>query len=356
VRQYVAKLTINPAIAHGLAHEIGSLDVGKLADIVLWRPDHFGAKPQLVLKSGFPAYGVTGDPNATTDSCEPLVLGPQFGSFGATAADLSVAFTSQAAAADGDDHMTTRRRRVGVRGTRGIGPADLIHNNRLGQVDVDPAHRHRSASTGRTVYVDPADERLAQPPLLPLITALMTTDPNETRNAGFSHACGVGSARAHLDGVPARQRDVRVATATTASSTGYRRMWARWRTRSTASSRCRWCATSATATSRARWSTTAIEIHETPINDAWARDSGPTFLTHPDGRLGATHWTFNGWGAQDFSDGTTSSHVGAFIAGLAGAELFSSSMVNEGGGIHVDGEGTVMVTTTVQLDPSATVG
>jgi urease subunit alpha len=59
VRQYVAKLTINPAIAHGLSHEIGSLDVGKLADIVLWRPDHFGAKPQLVLKSGFPAYGVT---------------------------------------------------------------------------------------------------------------------------------------------------------------------------------------------------------------------------------------------------------------------------------------------------------
>ena len=121
VRQYMAKLTINPAIAHGLAHEIGSLDVGKLADIVLWRPDHFGAKPQLVLKGGFQAYGVTGDPNATTDSCEPLVLGPQFGSFGATAADISVAFVSQAAVDAGDDHMTTRRRRLAVRGTRGIG-------------------------------------------------------------------------------------------------------------------------------------------------------------------------------------------------------------------------------------------
>ncbi|MFN8020710.1 MAG: urease subunit alpha [Acidimicrobiales bacterium] len=156
VRQYVAKLTINPAIAHGLAHEIGSIEVGKVADIVLWRPDHFGAKPQLVLKSGFPAYGVTGDPNATTDSCEPLVLGPQFGAFGATAADLSIAFTSQAAAADGNDHMTTRRRRVGVHGTRGIGPADLVHNTRLGQVDVDP--RTGSVSfEGRTVYADPAD-------------------------------------------------------------------------------------------------------------------------------------------------------------------------------------------------------
>jgi urease subunit alpha len=156
VRQYVAKLTINPAIAHGLAHEIGSLDVGKLADIVLWRPDHFGAKPQLVLKSGFPAYGVTGDPNATTDSCEPLVLGPQFGSFGATAADLSVAFVSQAAVDAGDDHMTTRRRRVAITRTRGIGPKDLVLNDRLGRVDVDPRTGMVSLD-GETVYSDPSD-------------------------------------------------------------------------------------------------------------------------------------------------------------------------------------------------------
>jgi urease subunit alpha len=156
VRQYMAKLTINPAIAHGLSHEIGSLDVGKLADIVLWRPDHFGAKPQLVLKSGFPAFGVTGDPNATTDSCEPLVLGPQFGSFGATAADLSVAFVSQAAVDAGDDHMTTRRRRVAVRDNRNIGPANLVLNNRLGRVDVDPATGMVTLD-GDTVYSDPSE-------------------------------------------------------------------------------------------------------------------------------------------------------------------------------------------------------
>ncbi|MFD4247479.1 amidohydrolase family protein [Streptomyces sp. NPDC058525] len=102
VLRYLAKLTINPAIAHGLAHEIGSIEVGKLADIVLWRPQFFGAKPQLVLKSGFPAYGVTGDPNAATDTCEPLVLGPQFGSYGATAADISVAFNSRVGAVDVD--------------------------------------------------------------------------------------------------------------------------------------------------------------------------------------------------------------------------------------------------------------
>ncbi len=95
----------------------------------------------------------------------------------------------------------------------------------------------------------------------------------------------------------------------------------------------------------------SIEIYETPTDDAWARDSGPTFLTHPDGRLGATHWRFNAWGNAGFSKFDDEQHVGGFIAGLAGAELFNSAMVNEGGGIHVDGEGTVMITTTVQLDP-----
>jgi urease subunit alpha len=156
VRRYIAKLTINPAIAHGLSHEIGSIDVGKLADIVLWRPDHFGAKPQLVLKAGFPAYGVTGDPNATTDACEPLVLGPQFGAFGATAADLSVAFTCGAAADVGNDHMTTRRRRVGVRDTRDIGPANLVWNNRLGDVAVDPS-TGRVTLDGADCFAEPAD-------------------------------------------------------------------------------------------------------------------------------------------------------------------------------------------------------
>ena len=155
VLRYIAKLTINPAIAHGLAHEIGSIEVGKLADLVLWRPDHFGAKPQLVLKSGFPAYGVTGDPNASTDRCEPLVLGPQFGAHGATAADLSVAFVARAAV-DNGDRLPTRRRRVAVRNTRGIGPGDLIRNHRLGQVDVD-ADTGLVSLDGEPLRSEPAD-------------------------------------------------------------------------------------------------------------------------------------------------------------------------------------------------------
>ncbi|MFD9125339.1 amidohydrolase family protein, partial [Kitasatospora sp. NPDC059571] len=161
VLRYIAKLTVNPAIAHGLSHEVGSLEIGKLADIVLWWPAYFGAKPQLVLKAGFPAYGVTGDPNAATESCQPLVMGPLFGAHGATAADLSVAFVSRAAAESGSagrpyDAMTTRRRRVAVRGTRGIGPADMVRNARTGLVEVD--HRTGAVSLdGDALHSEPAD-------------------------------------------------------------------------------------------------------------------------------------------------------------------------------------------------------
>ncbi|MGW6479119.1 urease subunit alpha [Streptomyces sp. NPDC055059] len=162
VLRYIAKLTINPAIAHGLSHEVGSIESGKLADIVLWWPDSFGAKPQMVLKAGFPAYGVTGDPNAADDRCEPLVLGPLFGGHGATAADLSVAFVSRAAAESGSfgrpyDALATRRRRVAVRGTRGIGPADMVNNARLGEVRVD-ADSGLVTLDGSPVRSEPASE------------------------------------------------------------------------------------------------------------------------------------------------------------------------------------------------------
>ncbi|MEV5959467.1 urease subunit alpha [Streptomyces sp. NPDC051987] len=156
VLRYIAKLTINPAIAHGLAHEVGSIEVGKLADIVLWAPEYFGAKPQLVLKAGFPAFGVTGDPNAATDTCEPLVLGPQFGAHGATPAEISVAFVAQAALDQGHDTLPTRRRRVAVRGTRGIGPADLRRNCRTGAVDVDQ-RTGLVTLDGEPLHSEPAD-------------------------------------------------------------------------------------------------------------------------------------------------------------------------------------------------------
>ena len=103
VLRYLAKLTINPALAHGLSHEVGSLEPGRLADVVLWAPAKFAAKPSLVIKGGLPAWGRIGDPNATTEAVEPVRLGPQFGAYGAAPAELSVLFTSSASAESGDD-------------------------------------------------------------------------------------------------------------------------------------------------------------------------------------------------------------------------------------------------------------
>ncbi len=137
ILRYLAKLTINPAIAHGLSHEVGSLEVGKLADVVLWDPRYFAAKPSLVLKAGFPAWGVTGDPNASIESSQPLVVGPQFGGMGATAAELSVAFVAKTGTDGPLGRVPTRRRRVPVAGCRGIGPASMCRNGAMGTVEVD---------------------------------------------------------------------------------------------------------------------------------------------------------------------------------------------------------------------------
>ena len=153
VLRYLAKLTINPAIAHGLAGEVGSLEVGKLADIVLWEPAFFAAKPSLVLKAGVPAWGATGDPNAAIDTAQPLVLGPQFGGCGAMPAEISVMFVAEAAISSGA-RLPTTRRPVPVRGTRRIGAADMIRHGREGDVRVDPSGR--TTIDGQLLAVPPA--------------------------------------------------------------------------------------------------------------------------------------------------------------------------------------------------------
>jgi urease subunit alpha len=142
VLRYLAKLTINPAITHGIAQEVGSLEVGKLADVVLWHPAWFGAKPMLVLKAGLVAWAATGDPNAAIDTAQPLVLGPQFAGSGAAPPDVSVVFVNAAAAEADGDAVPTRRRRVAVRGTRDLGLAHMRQgNDRVGHVVVDPRAR-----------------------------------------------------------------------------------------------------------------------------------------------------------------------------------------------------------------------
>ena len=156
VLRYLAKLTLNPALAHGLAGEVGTLAPGRLADVVLWHPAFFGVKPSMVLKGGFPAWGVTGDPNATIDAAEPLVYGPLFGGHGAAPADLSVLFTSRACVDDGEDRLPTRRRRLAVSGCRQVGLADMARHGRTGTVTVDPASAS-VALDGEPVAAQPLD-------------------------------------------------------------------------------------------------------------------------------------------------------------------------------------------------------
>jgi urease subunit alpha len=138
VKRYVAKYTINPAITHGVSHLVGSIEVGKLADLVLWKPAFFGVKPSLILKSGMIAAAPMGDPNASIPTPQPSHYRPMFGSFG-RALEKSVTFVSQAALDDpGFKALQLRRRVEPVKNTRSIRKADMIHNSARPQIDVDP--------------------------------------------------------------------------------------------------------------------------------------------------------------------------------------------------------------------------
>jgi urease subunit alpha len=156
IRRYVAKYTVNPAVAHGMAHLVGSLEVGKLADLVLWRPAFFGAKPELVVKGGFIAWAQMGDPNASIPTPQPVSMRPMFGGFGTAAAATSVAFVSRAAAAAGVGARYGLRKRVEpVRGCRGIGKKDMKLNDALPKITVDP-ESYRVTADGEVLACEPA--------------------------------------------------------------------------------------------------------------------------------------------------------------------------------------------------------
>jgi urease subunit alpha len=138
-RRYVAKYTICPAVAHGLDHEIGSVEVGKLADLVLWQPAFFGIRPAVVLKGGVIGWAAMGDANASIPTPQPVLPRPMFGAYGATPAATSVHFVAQAAIDDGlADRLAVRRRLVPVRNTRSLGKSDLPENDALPRIEVDP--------------------------------------------------------------------------------------------------------------------------------------------------------------------------------------------------------------------------
>lgn len=136
-RRYVAKYTINPAVAHGLDDQIGSVVVGKLADLALWDPAFFGVRPAVVFKGGALAWGALGDPNASIPTPQPLLMRPSFGD--TIGAQLSLSFVSPAAIEDGlADRLGLTRALAAVKDTRGIGKADMVNNDTLPSIEIDP--------------------------------------------------------------------------------------------------------------------------------------------------------------------------------------------------------------------------
>ena len=155
-RRYVAKYTINPAIAHGIAREVGSVEVDKLADLVLWKPAFFGVKPELVLKGGLIVTAAMGDPNASIPTPQPVRYRPMFAAHGAAIASTSVTFLSRAAAEDGvAERLGLRKRTAVVEGCRGLGKASMVHNDYCPRLEVDP-ETYEVRADGELLTCEPA--------------------------------------------------------------------------------------------------------------------------------------------------------------------------------------------------------
>jgi len=156
IRRYVAKYTINPAIAHGVAHEIGSIEVGKLADLVLWRPAFFGVKPEIVLKGGFIAWAQMGDANASIPTPQPQRMRPMFGAFGGAPGRIALAFVSQKSL---EDEVAQKyglaKRLAAVRGCRFLGKRDMRLNDALPVIRVD-AETYTVTADGEELRCAPA--------------------------------------------------------------------------------------------------------------------------------------------------------------------------------------------------------
>lgn len=157
VRRYIAKYTINPAIAHGISHEIGSIEEGKRADLVLWNPAFFGVKPEMVLMNGTIVCAQMGDTNASIPTPQPVYSRPMFGAFGRAVEHSAVTFVSAAAEAAGiGDTLGLRKQVKAVKGTRNIGKKDLILNDALPKIEVNP-ETYEVRADGELLTCQPAD-------------------------------------------------------------------------------------------------------------------------------------------------------------------------------------------------------
>ena len=157
VLRYLAKVTIEPAITHGIADHAGSLLPGRLADVALWRPAFFGVKPEWVLKGGYPAWGPLGEGNATVERAEPTRYRGDWGAMPSVAPELALTFVSAGADRDLARRLGTRRRLVPVRGVRGLTRADLARNRATAPIEIDPRDG-RVTLAGRPLAVDPVDQ------------------------------------------------------------------------------------------------------------------------------------------------------------------------------------------------------
>ncbi|WP_312961509.1 urease subunit alpha [Stutzerimonas nitrititolerans] len=156
-RRYIAKYTINPAITHGISHEVGSIEVGKWADLVLWRPAFFGVKPTLILKGGVIAASLMGDANASIPTPQPVHYRPMFGSYGGSLHASSFTFISQAAFAAGVPERLGLKKKIGVvKGCREVQKTNLIHNGYLPRIDVDPQN-YQVRADGQLLWCEPAE-------------------------------------------------------------------------------------------------------------------------------------------------------------------------------------------------------
>jgi urease subunit alpha len=156
VRRYVSKYTINPAIAHGISHEVGSLEAGKFADLVLWKPAFFGVKPEMILKGGFIAWAAMGDANASIPTPQPVIYRPMFGSFGRALQATSLTFVSQAAIDAGvPSRLKLQKKIAGVSHCRGLTKRDMIRNDALPVMEVDP-ESYEVRADGEILKCEPA--------------------------------------------------------------------------------------------------------------------------------------------------------------------------------------------------------
>jgi urease subunit alpha len=155
VKRYIAKYTINPAIANGIAHAVGSIEAGKLADLVLWKPAFFGAKPSLILKGGMIAAAAMGDPNASIPTPQPVHYRPMFGSFGKALRGTSVTFVSKAFLKGKDAAKMNLRTLIAVKNVRKVGKKDMIHNDWQPKITVD-AETYEVRADGELLVCEPA--------------------------------------------------------------------------------------------------------------------------------------------------------------------------------------------------------